>query len=334
MSSSVVDVAALTWVGSVPAITATPVPGRRPTGQAIRVDVAAGAAGAQLSATLTPPLDLSSAGELRFDALGGAAAEGTDARPFLVEFGFVDAGDQAGDEHRWLVPVERPGRWEPHRIGLGADRRSAVSGLVVRALTDRPTTIVIGAPVAVVDELVADVEAALTALLAARVGVSVVFDAPGATSPPPDPAVLVALTDQWADPARAWSIPLRDSFRRRGGGVVCALRPPPKPVTLEYQLTVTATDDRRRRVATAGLLAALGAPTSLAVDGLDLPVTPVPAPRRYVRDRAPLAPLVIHIDTVVEAGPRTSLPWITGATVAAGPFPPGGDSETVVVVAP
>src|SRR5262245_58513843 len=60
------------------------------------------------------PVNLSMYDELRFWVNADRAADGTPDRPFFLELCLV----QAGVERRWLVPVNEPGVWEHHRIGL------------------------------------------------------------------------------------------------------------------------------------------------------------------------------------------------------------------------
>ena len=128
------------------------------------------ALGAGAASALPRALDLSSLPELRFWARGYASADGRPATPFRLELGYRDAGDAAGDEHSWLVPVDQPGRWEEHRIGLGAERRTAVTEVFLRAVTDQPVELTIAPLIAVDEQIPADVAAALANLVEQRAG--------------------------------------------------------------------------------------------------------------------------------------------------------------------
>jgi hypothetical protein len=413
----VVDDVSRLWAPSAPTVTCGPAPGRRPDQVAMHVSIQSGSAiGAGVASALPRPLDLSSLLELRFWARGYAPADGRSSAPFRLELGYRDTGDAAGDEHSWLVPVDQPGHWEEHRIGLGSERRTAVTEVFLRAVTDRPVELTIAPLIAVDEQIPADVAAALADLVAQRAGrpgplcttavaapagastlittfepglragnrilvelatgpvpadvaaaapdenagqttltlraqtalpavptgtpvlvtAPVVWEPAAALSgtppePTPDPAILLSQSDIREDLSRVWSLPLRDSFRGRGGVTVCSLRPPPLPVALEYQILVLAGDDGQRNRILAGLLPLLRSTAALPVNGVDLPMASLTPPPRFYRDRAPLAPLEIQVDARVETGPRAEVPWVQVATVDSGQLPPADDTETVVI---
>ena len=147
----------------------------------------------------------------------------------------------------------------------------------------------------------------------------------------PDPAILLSQSDIREDLSRVWSLPLRDSFRRRGAMTVCSLRPPPLPMALEYQVLVLAGEDGQRNRILADLLPVLRSAAALTVNGVDLPMASLVPPPRFYRDRAPLAPLAIQVDARVETGPRAEVPWVQVASVDSGQLPPADDIETVVI---
>lgn len=418
MPSIVVDDVSRLWVPSAPAVSSDAAPGRRSGQAAMHVSIPSGSAlGAGVASALPGPLDLSSLPELRFCARGYVPADGRPTTPFRLELGYRDAGDAAGDEHSWLVPVDRPGRWEEHRIGLGAERRTAVTEVFLRAVTDGAVELTIAPLIAVDEQVPADVGAALADLVGQRAGqpgpscrtavaatagattlittfepglragnrilvelatgpvlVDVTAAAHDATAgqttltlraqtalpapvpagtpvlvtapvvwepaavlsgappePPPDPAILLSQSDIREDLSRVWSVPLRDSFRKRGTMTVCSLRPPPLPVALEYQILVLAGDDGQRNRIVAGLLPLLRSAAALTVNDVDLPMASLAPPPRFGRDRAPLAPLAIQVDARVETGPRAEAPWVQVATVDSGQLPPADDAETVVI---
>jgi hypothetical protein len=427
-STPVVDGVARSWTGSASAVSCRSVAGRRTGEPATLLDLGADSTAGD-GATCAPldPLDLSGWSELRFWSVGEARAEGTAAAPFRFELGYRDAADVLGEDHRWLVPVGRPGRWEEHRIGLDGDRRSAVTTLFVQATTDGAVRLTVSPVLAVDERPIADAEAALTERIEARAGrpgpscptavdaasggtalvtalqrrlragnrllvadgaapfhvdvtgaahddatgrttvqlanplpravttgttvtvvAPVVWEEPAAltASPPgprPDPVILAIPTGQREDAARGWSVPQRDSFRRRGSLTVCSVRRPPLPLSLEYQLLVATVDADQRAAVLAGLLGALYTGASLPVDGGELAVTRLPAPPRGP-DRAPLAPLLVQVDTRLETGPRVEVPWVQNGAVHSGQFEPtaeggyrrpaagdGLDDETIVI---
>jgi hypothetical protein len=128
-----------------------------------RLTARAGAINQFAEIILPAPLDLRAFEELRLSVRGSVPADGSTNRPFLLEFSYVDDGDTAGEEHRWFVPINRAGFWEQRRIGIEADRRGAVRRFRLRCLTDRPFVCNIDELLAVHEEMLADVEAALIA---------------------------------------------------------------------------------------------------------------------------------------------------------------------------
>jgi hypothetical protein len=110
-------------------------------------------------------LNLNNFDELRFWVRASQAADGTTARPFFLEFSYLDAGDLPGEEHRWFVPVNTPDRWEQRRIGIEQDRRTQITSLRFRCLTDLPFVCRVDELLAVREEVLVDVETALAALL-------------------------------------------------------------------------------------------------------------------------------------------------------------------------
>ena len=120
-----------------------------------------GAANQTVVFTPAVPLDLSTVDELRFWIRSSRAADGSDERPFYLEFAYTDAGDTPTDVHRWFMAINRQGAWEQRRIGIENDRRSQVSSLEFRCLSDAPFSCNVDEILAVRDELVSDVERAL-----------------------------------------------------------------------------------------------------------------------------------------------------------------------------
>jgi hypothetical protein len=126
---------------------------------------AAGAAGAFAELDLDPPLDLGAYDELRLRIRATRPADGSETRPFYLELSYTDAGDGAGDEHRWLVPVARSGAWEQRHFGIESDRRGQVASFRLTCLDGAPFECRVDQLVAVREELVADLEGSLARAL-------------------------------------------------------------------------------------------------------------------------------------------------------------------------
>lgn len=137
---------------------------------------------------LPAPLDLRAFEELRFSVRGSVPADGSTNRPFLLELSYVDDGDTPGEEHRWFVPINRAGSWEQRRIGIEADRRGAVRRFRLRCLTDRPFVCNVDELLAVHEEMLADVEAALIGRVSGQIGLPGLSNVP--LSQPASPGQL------------------------------------------------------------------------------------------------------------------------------------------------
>jgi hypothetical protein len=131
-------------------------------GASNRLAARAGAIGASAEFAPSAPLDLGRFDELRFWLLGPVRADGSARAPFYLEFSYLDASDAADETHRWFVPVDRPGVWEQRRIGIERDRRRAITRLRFTCLGDAPFTCRLAELLAVQDEMLTDVEEALT----------------------------------------------------------------------------------------------------------------------------------------------------------------------------
>ena len=142
------------------------------------------------------------------------------------------------------------------------DTATGRTTLTLHASTPVPHQLPTGTPVVVTAPVVWEQAAALAT------------ESPGVT---PDPAILLSLSDLREDPGRGWSVPMRDSFRRRDGVTVCSLRPSPLPLAVEYQLLVIAGDDDQWNRILSGLIRALRTGTFLTVNGVDLPLRVLPA---------------------------------------------------------
>ncbi|HEY3000804.1 MAG TPA: hypothetical protein VGJ44_00515, partial [Kribbellaceae bacterium] len=216
-----------------------------------------GATGVEARFTPATPFDLRDRDELRFWTRADQVADGAAARPFRLELTYLDAGDTAGEEHRWYVPVNRAGVWEQHRIGLADDRRAEITQFALRCATGRPVRMVLADLLAVAEEPLRDVEAALVeALEAAAVLPSV----------PAQPA---------AAGATAITIGLNRRFRARNRLVVSA------DLQTPYEVTAVS-HDTGAGTSTLTVTPALGA--ALTADGTVAVRAPV------VAEESPLLP--------------------------------------------
>lgn len=154
------------WSSSNPALLESSVSGFGVQGTgSLHLLAHSGAAGVAVSFAPATPLDLSAFDDLRLWAYASRAADGRPSTPFLLELSYVDAADAPGEEHRWLVPVNRRRTWEQHRFGIADDRRGQITGLSLRCLTNEPFQINLDELLAVGEEPLSDVESALTSLL-------------------------------------------------------------------------------------------------------------------------------------------------------------------------
>lgn len=197
MPSLLLDGMDAPWISSAPgllAVAADALAAPGGGGGSNRLEAQSGAAGARAELVPAAPLDLDGFDELRFWVRGGPPADGSPTRPFYLELSFVDDGDLPGEEHRWLVPVERPGRWEQRRVGMEADRRGSVSRLRFTVVGPLPFACHLDGLRAVREEMLPDAEEALVSRLAGVTlpGLAAVpLDAPAA---PGDTALVVAHT--------------------------------------------------------------------------------------------------------------------------------------------
>lgn len=172
MSSRLLDGFDAAWVSTNPgllAVTVDPVTAAEPGGTANRLVAQPGAAGVQAELLLPAPLDLRPFDELRLWVRASELADGSLRSPFFLELSYLDSGDAPGEEHRWLLPVNRPHTWEQRRIGIQADRRASVTRFRLTCLDNRAFVCHLDALLAVRDELLADVGAALVAALEHRI---------------------------------------------------------------------------------------------------------------------------------------------------------------------
>jgi hypothetical protein len=188
MSSTVVHGFDQAWSSADPTLLDADVSTFRLRGTgSLRLTARAGASGVAAGFTPASPLDLSAHDELRLWTYSSRAADGSPRAPFLLELSYVDALDGPGEEHRWLVPVNRRHTWEQHRFGIAEDRRGQITAFSLRCLTGEPFQMFLDELLAVTDEPLSDVESALTGLLDG-------LPLPGVTALPAPPAAAGATT--------------------------------------------------------------------------------------------------------------------------------------------
>jgi hypothetical protein len=160
------------WTSSTAAlqITVEPVGATRP-GTSNLLAAPAGAAGATATFLPAAPRDLSGFDELRFWIRADRRADGSARAPFYLEFSFRDAGDAAGEEHRWFVPVNAANVWEQRRIGIGGDRRTAVDRVQITCLDAGSLACWVDELLAVSEQMLLDLETALINVLGASLSV-------------------------------------------------------------------------------------------------------------------------------------------------------------------
>jgi hypothetical protein len=137
-----------------------------------------GAAGQTVHFEPAAPLDLSAFEELRFWVRADRVGDGSASAPFYLEFAYSDVNDAPGDDHRWFVPINQPQVWEQRRVGVEADRRSAISGFRLRSLTNGAFSCRVDELLAVREEMLSDLENALSTMLSANLAL------PGLTNLP------------------------------------------------------------------------------------------------------------------------------------------------------
>lgn len=290
-------------------------------GRSLRVTASRAATGHLLRRTLPAPLDLRALDELRLSLWSSRLTHGTGApQPFFLELrlGSDALGpDAPGNAWHRLLPVSSRSTWESVRLGL-ADLEPAVRG-AVRVLQLRcvdaatPFTCFLDDLIAVREEMMGDLEAALVARLHGKLslgGVSVpaVVHAPGAPVSLPAPYLLITQYEiAWSD-ARTPATRARSDFTARGS----LLRPPSVGWDLHYQLQVFAPDRPSQARMLEFLLRAMGPRGELVVNGWPLPYEMVspPAEERLGGQRTERVALHYRVSARQEVGVAEPMPSV------------------------
>ncbi|MBZ4373791.1 hypothetical protein [Corallococcus sp. AS-1-6] len=136
-------------------------------GHSGRITASATAAGHLLRRTLGAPVDLTPYRELRLWLNASRVATGAPAQPFFLELRLGSVAlpaDAASNTWNRFLPVAQASTWELHRLSLddlAPATRSAVVTLQLRCVAEGPFTCCLDDVLAVRDEMVSDVEAAL-----------------------------------------------------------------------------------------------------------------------------------------------------------------------------
>ncbi|MFC0597811.1 hypothetical protein [Streptomyces palmae] len=107
------------------------------------------------------PLDLTDWEELRLWIRADPPAHGTPQLPFYLALSYTDAQDSQGSEHRWFIPVNDADTWEHCPIGIGDDRRGAITRFRLETIGGTPFTAEVYQLRAVREEMLGDIERAL-----------------------------------------------------------------------------------------------------------------------------------------------------------------------------
>ncbi len=145
------------------------------------------------TATFIPntPLNLSDFEEIRFWISSDRGVGGSLEKPFYLEFSYTDDGDAQGEVHRWLIPLNRPDTWELRRIGIQDDRRSAISSLQWRCLTNLSFVCHLDGLLAVRADMLVDLEQSLTVHLDRQPILPDLIDIPLSVTANPGDALVV-----------------------------------------------------------------------------------------------------------------------------------------------
>lgn len=223
-------------------------------------------------------LDLSQFSDLRFWIYSSQAADGSANRPFFLEIRLASVAlplSDPGNTWQRYVPISQKGVWEPVRVtinDLPAAVRSAVTEIQLRCAAV-PFQCDLDDIIAVQDAMIADVDAALAALLN---GLLVIGAAPV-------PAVLHPANGTLTQARPYFEITnydivycreRTDSNRPRGdfSDAGYAIRPSTNAYELYYQVTAVADDRATQAQMLEFLLRTLPARGALVVNGAPLPM--------------------------------------------------------------
>jgi hypothetical protein len=168
------------------------------------------------------------------------------------------------------------------------------------------------------DRLVGDVPSA-TATVA--IFVPLIVEAPPVAPAAVLPAILATHVGVREDAQRSPTSTQRDSFRRRGAHTVCSVRPGPRALVVQYQLTAVGVDRPQQVAVQESIVRTLSPDRPLWVSGTPSPVrtTPVTEPETR-RNPGLLAPTYLGVGTRVELAARKETVLAERAYIGGGPL--------------
>jgi hypothetical protein len=240
----------------------------------VRIDGSMGALGHRLQWSL-PPVDLRDDDELRLWLRGNRKGDGSTTCPFFLEMRLGSAAMPLSDPaNQWLryLPVSQGNAWEQVRLSLfdlAPEVRGALSLLELRCIDASASFIVyIDDVLAVREQMIADVEAALLARLHRRIAVSgklvpAAIHAAGGRRPKVSPCILITHYDIRYVDANGANARNRRDFGRAG----YALSPPSHTYQLFYRIDVFAAKRSAQTSILEFVLGTLGQRGELLVNG-------------------------------------------------------------------
>lgn len=206
--------------------------------------------------------------------------------------------------------------------GLGPDELRSVTAVVHQA-TD--STLTLAAP--------------LAGTFPALVATASLLIPPVVLQPPippatPSPSILVMPMEVTEDLDRTTYVDQRDSFRLRGGRMVCSVRPAARAYAAQYQVAVRAPLRSQQLLLHTELLRRLTIQRSLRINGVPSPVAILHAPvldNLDGRDLVGLSPTYVRIGTRLETAPRAEVPWVQQAEARAARMDAPLDQEGIVI---
>lgn len=227
-----------------------------------------------------PGVDLSAYDDLRLWIYSDRVADGSDARPFFLELRLGSAAMGLADPaNRWqrYLPVSGAATWESVRLDLrdvDPSVRSAVAAVQIRC-ADASSSFVcyIDDLLAVRDQMLGDVEAALVARLDRRIvsgatRIAAVVAVAGAPAAATQPFILITHYDVRFSDARTSSARVSTDFSNGG----YQIRPPAYAYDLVYQIEAWADDRATQTQILEFVLSELTPRGELVVGGLPLPI--------------------------------------------------------------
>ena len=277
-----------------------------------RLTATTGALNHRLQRTLAAT-DLSGMDEIRLWFKSSRKSDGSDSYPFFLQLRLASNAihfDDGANTWARYFPASQAGTWQLVRFTLAdlpAGIRGALTGMQLRITNAAvPLDCRVDTVLAVREQALGDVEAALTARLDKQVSVNgtavpaVVFD-PDDSAAPALPHIRITPADiQWAGEQTAVA-PLRSDYTDQG----FRLRPPPTGLTLVYDIDVYAAGRTAKSAIFEFILGQLVPRTELVVNGapLTMELIPTPPPTLLPPQRLDRTPLRFRVTTWQQTAP-------------------------------